>query len=174
MPLFKHQILTGGPITITHPDVTRYFMSIPEAAQLVIQASSLATGGEVFVLDMGDSIRIIDLAKRMISLSGLRVRDALNPNGDIEIIEIGLRPGEKLHEELLIGIDQEKTLHPKIMRAREHFHKSEYIQEMMSNLIKFVDNENVVDSISLLKSVVFEYVPHFQIIDWAHLKKHHY
>jgi len=173
VPLFKHQISMGGPITITHRDVTRYFMSIPEAAQLVIQASSLATGGEVFVLNMGDPIRIIDLAKKMISLSGFRVRDALHPNGDIEILEIGLRPGEKLYEELLIGIDQEKTCHPKIMKSNEPFHKYEYIEGLMSNLRKCVENENVLESISLLTNAVSEYVPHFKVVDWCHLQKHH-
>lgn len=119
VPLFRRQIKEGGPVTLTHPEVTRYFMTIPEAASLVIQAAAMARGGEVFVLDMGQSVRIIDLARSMISLSGLTVRDADNPDGDIEIREIGLRPGEKLYEELLIGNSPEATEHARIMRARE-------------------------------------------------------
>nr|WP_309576679.1 nucleoside-diphosphate sugar epimerase/dehydratase [Moraxella osloensis] len=121
VPLFNKQIAAGGPITLTHPDVTRYFMTIPEAAQLVIQAGAMAQGGEVFVLDMGEPVKIMDLAKRMITLSGLKVKDQNNPNGDIEIVIAGLRPGEKLYEELIIDGDNiEKTQHPLIMQAREH------------------------------------------------------
>src|SRR5690606_22707192 len=103
VPLFRSQIEAGGPITLTHADITRYFMTIPEAAQLVIQAGAMAEGGEVFVLDMGQPVRIIDLALRMIELSGRTVRDAGRPDGDIEVQITGLRPGEKLYEELLIG-----------------------------------------------------------------------
>lgn len=120
-PLFSSQINSGGPITLTHPEVTRYFMTIPEAAQLVIQASSMASGGDVFVLKMGEPVRIFDLAKRMIYLSGMLVRDRENPNGDIEIKITGLRPGEKLYEELLIGNNPESTDHPRIMKAREEY-----------------------------------------------------
>jgi FlaA1/EpsC-like NDP-sugar epimerase len=118
-PLFTAQIKAGGPITLTHAEVTRYFMTIPEAAQLVIQASSMATGGDVFVLDMGQPVRIYDLAKKMIYLHGLSVKTDLNPQGDIEILVTGLRPGEKLYEELLIGDDPQATDHPKIMKAHE-------------------------------------------------------
>lgn len=121
VPLFRSQIKAGGPITITHPEITRYFMTIPEAAQLVIQAGAMATGGEVFVLDMGEPVRIIDLARRMIELSGLRQKDETSPDGDIEVEFIGLRPGEKLYEELLIGENPETTRHPRIMKASEHF-----------------------------------------------------
>src|SRR5690606_11913110 len=106
-------------ITLTHADITRYFITIPEAAQLVIQAGAMARGGDVFVLDMGEPVRIIDLARRMIELSGLSVRDEDNPDGDIEIQISGLRPGEKLYEELLIGNNPEPTLHPRIMKAHE-------------------------------------------------------
>src|SRR5690606_65058 len=103
VPLFREQIARGGPVTITHNEITRYFMTIPEAALLVIQAGAMAEGGEVYVLDMGEAVRIRDLAETMIKVSGASVRSAANPDGDIEIVEIGLRPGEKLHEELLIG-----------------------------------------------------------------------
>src|SRR5690606_23456470 len=119
IPLFKSQIAVGGPVTVTHPEVTRYFMVISEAAGLVLLAGAYAQGGDVFVLDMGLPVRIIDLARRMIELSGLTVRDARNPDGDIEIRFIGLRPGEKLYEELLIDSAVLPTPHPKILRARE-------------------------------------------------------
>jgi FlaA1/EpsC-like NDP-sugar epimerase len=121
VPLFREQIRVGGPITLTHAEVTRYFMTIPEAAQLVIQAGAMAKGGEVFVLDMGEPVKIYDLARRMVQLSGLSVRDELNPHGDIEIVITGLRPGEKLYEELLIGENPISTTHPRIMMARENF-----------------------------------------------------
>ncbi len=120
-PLFSAQIAAGGPITLTHSEVTRYFMTIPEAAQLVIQASAMASGGDVFVLDMGEPVRIYDLAAKMVYLSGLLVKDEANPNGDIEIKITGLRPGEKLYEELLIGDNPQPTAHPKIMKAHEEF-----------------------------------------------------
>ena len=121
VPLFRKQIEAGGPVTLTHRDVTRYFMTIPEAAQLVLQASVMAQGGEVFVLDMGEPVRIADLARKMISLSGLTVRDSQRPDGDIEIAITGLRPGEKLTEELLIGADPVPTGHSRILKAREAY-----------------------------------------------------
>ena len=121
VPVFTKQIQKGLPITVTHPDVTRYFMTIPEAANLVIQAGAMASGGEVFVLDMGEPVKIVDLAHRMIHLSGFDVKDIAHPNGDIEVIFTGLRPGEKLYEELIIGEDNvESTDHPLIMQAIEH------------------------------------------------------
>ena len=119
VPLFREQIRRGGPLTVTHPEVSRYFMTIPEAAQLVIQAGAMAQGGEVFLLDMGEPVKIVDLARRLIELSGLRVRDEQNPEGDIEIVFTGLRSGEKLHEELLIGSANQATDHPMIKRAHE-------------------------------------------------------
>ena len=121
VPLFRRQLAEGGPLTVTHADVTRYFMTIPEAAQLVLQAGAMAQGGDVFVLDMGGPVKILDLAQRMVRLSGLSVRDASNPGGDIEIAITGLRPGEKLYEELLIGDNPQPTAHPRIMKAREPF-----------------------------------------------------
>lgn len=119
IPLFKEQIRDGGPVTVTDPEITRYFMTIPEAASLVIQAGSMGASGDVFVLDMGEPVKIFDLAKQMINLTGLSVRNAQNPSGDIEIHFTGLRNGEKLYEELLIGDDVLETTHPMIMRAQE-------------------------------------------------------
>jgi FlaA1/EpsC-like NDP-sugar epimerase len=121
VPLFRRQLAAGGPLTVTHAEVTRYFMTIPEAAQLVLQAGAMAVGGDVFVLDMGQPVKIMDLARRMVQLSGLTVRDGACPDGDIEIAIIGLRPGEKLYEELLIGDNPERTAHPRIMKAQEPF-----------------------------------------------------
>lgn len=119
VPLFRQQIRSGGPVTLTHPEMTRYFMTIPEASQLVIQAGAMGSSGEVFVLDMGEPVRIEDLARRMVALSGLSVQDSDNPNGDIRIEITNIRPGEKLHEELLLGDSITTTGHPRIMRARE-------------------------------------------------------
>ena len=119
VPLFRRQIASGGPITLTHPEIIRYFMTIPEAAQLVLQASTLAKGGDLFLLDMGEPVRIKDLAKQMVRLSGLSLRDAHNPSGEIEIVCTGLRPGEKLYEELLIDAESQPTKHPLIFRAQE-------------------------------------------------------
>jgi len=121
VPLFRKQLAAGGPLTVTHAEVTRYFMTIPEAAQLVLQAGAMGHGGDVFVLDMGESVKIMDLARRMVQLSGLSVRDQEHPQGDIEIVITGLRPGEKLYEELLIGDHPEPTAHPRIMKAREAY-----------------------------------------------------
>ncbi|GAF53883.1 LOW QUALITY PROTEIN: nucleoside-diphosphate sugar epimerase/dehydratase [Psychrobacter sp. JCM 18900] len=137
VPLFTKQIEQGGPITITHPDITRYFMTIPEAASLVIQAGAMAFGGEVFVLDMGAPSKLWDLAKRMIRLTGCELKDASNPNGDIEIVFTGLRPGEKLYEELIIGADNiETTFHPLIMQAMEHSFPLEDIEAILFEFIE--------------------------------------
>src|SRR5690625_4230263 len=119
IPLFRQQLRQGGPVTVTHPAMTRYFMTIPEAAQLVIQAGAMGESGSVYVLDMGEPVSILDMAHKMIRLSGLSVRDDDNPNGDIEVTFTGLRPGEKLYEELLIGDNPEATQHPRICRANE-------------------------------------------------------
>lgn len=121
VPLFAQQIKAGGPVTLTHKEITRFFMTIPEASQLVIQAGAMAKGGEVFVLDMGEPVRIYDLAKRMIHLAGLKLKDKANPQGDIEIQITGLRPGEKLYEELLIGNNESRTQHARIRAAKEQF-----------------------------------------------------
>lgn len=135
VPLFTKQIAKGGPITVTHPEVTRYFMTIPEAANLVIQAGAMAQGGEVFVLDMGQPVKIVDLARRMIHLSGYEIKDESNPAGDIEIIFSGLRPGEKLYEELIIGDDNvEATQHSLIMQAREHSFELSEIESCLLEL----------------------------------------
>lgn len=137
IPLFTKQIEQGGPITVTHQDVTRYFMTIPEAATLVIQAGAMASGGEVFVLDMGEPVKIVDLAKRMIYLSGFKLRDKNNPDGDMEVIVTGLRPGEKLYEELIIGDDNvEKTEHPLIRQAIEKSYPLMDIENMLSQLTR--------------------------------------
>jgi len=157
VPLFREQIKAGGPITVTDPEVTRYFMTIPEAAQLVLQAGSMGTGGEVFVLDMGEPVKILDLARKMIELSGLEVRTAHSQSGDIEIKFIGLRPGEKLYEELLIGDNVSWTQHPRIMRAEEHSLDSTFLTEMLQELwhaCKAGDDEKIKD---LLKLLVREY-----------------
>ncbi len=137
IPLFTKQIEQGGPITVTHQDVTRYFMTIPEAASLVIQAGAMATGGEVFVLDMGEPVKIVDLAKRMIYLTGCKLKDKNNPEGDMEIVVTGLRPGEKLYEELIIGDDNvEPTQHPLIRQAMEQSFPLMDIENMLSQLTR--------------------------------------
>lgn len=159
VPLFRQQIAAGGPITLTHADITRYFMTIPEAAQLVIQAGSMGRGGEVFVLDMGKPVKILDLAKRMIHLSGLEVRDEMHPEGDIAIEIVGLRPGEKLYEELLIGENVEGTSHPLIMRAYEHEVPWARLQELMSQMdvaSRAFDYDRVL---AILRLMVEEYQP---------------
>ena len=145
VPLFTKQIEQGGPITITHPEITRYFMTIPEAASLVIQAGAMAFGGEVFVLDMGGPVKIVDLAKRMIRLTGCELKDDDNPDGDIEIIFTGLRPGEKLYEELIIGEDNiEKTFHPLIMQAMEHSFPLEDIENILFEFIERSKQQDIV------------------------------
>ncbi|MBN9506424.1 MAG: polysaccharide biosynthesis protein [Altererythrobacter sp.] len=154
VPLFRRQIQAGGPITLTHRDVTRYFMTIPEAAQLVIQAGGLARGGEVFVLDMGKSVRIADLARAMVDLSGLTVRDDDDPDGDIEIVEIGLRSGEKLYEELLIGNAPEPTRHKRIMMAHENFLPWDKMQALLQQLHKSRRRD---EALALLKQIVPEF-----------------
>lgn len=159
VPLFRKQIAAGGPITLTHPDITRYFMTIPEAAQLVIQAGSMGLGGEVFVLDMGKPVRIIDLAIRMIRLSGMTVQNEENPEGDIAIEIVGLRPGEKLYEELLIGENVEGTSHPLIMRAYEHELPWPWLEERLSLLDAACQSFDYEKVLEMLAGLVQEYAP---------------
>lgn len=157
VPRFQRQIRDGGPVTLTHRDVTRYFMTIPEASQLVIQAGAMAEGGEVYVLDMGDPIRIYDLARTMINLSGLTVRDAANPDGDIEICEVGLRRGEKLYEELLIGNSPRPTHHPRIMQARETMLEWQKLAPQLEAVRSALAKGDRALSLSLLSGLVPEF-----------------
>lgn len=171
VPLFRKQIKAGGPVTITHKDVTRYFMSIPEAAQLVIQAGAMAQGGEVFVLDMGDPVRIADLAQQMIELSGLSVKDAENPDGDIEIHVVGLRPGEKLYEELLIGNAPETTAHPRILKANEEMRPLTQITQDLADFEVAIGNNDQQAIRTLLTSVVPDFIPQSDLVDWVYLEQ---
>ena len=171
VPKFRQQIREGGRITLTHPDVTRYFMTIPEAAQLVIQAGAMAKGGDVFVLDMGQPVRIMDLARRMVELSGLIVKDEQTPDGDIEIDITGLRPGEKLYEELLIGDNPQSTLHPRIMRAQEEFIAWTEFEGKLKSL-ELALNVNDVGVIRLMmQQLVTGYIPSDAIVDWVYLEQ---
>jgi len=171
VPLFREQIRAGGPVTVTHRDIFRYFMTIPEAAQLVIQAASMAKGGDVFVLDMGEPVRISDLAHRMISLMGLSVRDEANPDGDIEIQYVGLRPAEKLYEELLIGSNVQGTEHPRIMRADEDALEPGVLSEMLDGLIVASEQLDYETARDILMRVVKEYVPSNGIDDLVWRRK---
>jgi FlaA1/EpsC-like NDP-sugar epimerase len=159
VPRFKDQIASGGPVTLTHKDIIRYFMTIPEAAQLVIQAGSMAKGGEVFVLDMGKPVKIYDLACALINLSGLTVRDDDNPDGDIAIEEIGLRPGEKLFEELLIGENPSPTQHLRIMQAMEGHMPWEDLSAALVKLEAHVQSGDRDAAVGLLRELVPEYQP---------------
>lgn len=159
VPLFRDQIRDGGPVTVTHPDIIRYFMTIPEASQLVLQAGSMGEGGEVFVLDMGEPVKIADLARKMIHLMGLRERSSEHPNGDIEIIYTGLRPGEKLYEELLIGDNPQGTAHPRIMMAREASMTWPKVEELMGRLAQASQSFDCASVIALLKEAGTGYSP---------------
>jgi FlaA1/EpsC-like NDP-sugar epimerase len=169
VPLFREQIKSGGPITLTHADITRYFMTIPEAAQLVIQAGAMGAGGDVFVLDMGQPVRIYDLACRMVELSGLSLRNALNPEGDIEIAVTGLRPGEKLYEELLIGDNPQPTQHARIMKAHEDFIAWDALQEKFAVLKSAMQANSVPEIRQILQELVQGYQPTGAVVDWVHL-----
>ena len=169
VPLFRQQIKSGGPLTLTHVDITRYFMTLAEASQLVIQAGAMAKGGDVFVLDMGDPIRIHDLAKSMVELSGLAVRDAGNPGGDIEIQVTGLRPGEKLYEELLIGDNPLPTSHPRIMTARDAFLPLVELMEQLKTMQVALNTSNVTKVRQQLQTLVPGYQPEGGVVDWVHL-----
>lgn len=168
VPLFRRQIAAGGPITLTHRDITRFFMTIPEAAQLVIQTGAMARGGDVFVLDMGEPVRIYDLACRMVELTGQRVRDTQNPWGSIEIKITGLRPGEKLYEELLIGEDTHPTNHPRILKAHERFLPWDELQHSLQLLAEQMGAGNHAGVRNLLKQLVEGYHPRNPVVDWVY------
>jgi FlaA1/EpsC-like NDP-sugar epimerase len=167
VPLFRRQIKDGGPITLTDERITRYFMTIPEAAQLVIQAGAMASGGDVFVLDMGEPVKIIDLARRMVELSGMSVRNEANPEGDIEIAVTGLRPGEKLYEELLIGENPLPTSHKRIMKAHEEFLSWPVLSAQLAELNKALNANDVPLIRTLLKGLVPGYQPEGEVVDWV-------
>jgi FlaA1/EpsC-like NDP-sugar epimerase len=171
VPLFRSQIKNGGPITLTHPDITRYFMTIPEAAQLVIQAGAMSSGGDVFVLDMGEPVRIYDLATRIVKLSGLSLRNDSNPHGDIEIKVTGLRPGEKLYEELLTGDNPKPTQHPRILRAQEKFMPWEQLHGKLDSLNLALSVNDVPLIRSFLQKLVTGYQPSDEVVDWVHLEQ---
>lgn len=158
VPLFREQIQSGGPVTVTDPEVTRYFMTIPEATALVIQAGAMGQGGDVFVLDMGDAVKIVDLARRMIHLAGYEVCDEENPDGDIAITFTGLRPGEKLYEELLIGAVDAPTQHPMIRQAQEVFQPWSQLQPHLDRLLRACDRFNC----EAVRKLLLESVSGFQ------------
>ncbi len=166
VPLFRQQIEAGGPVTLTHPDITRFFMTIPEAAQLVVQAGAMAQGGDVFVLDMGEPVRIADLARRMITLSGLRVKDDHQSNGDIAIVITGLRPGEKLFEELLIGNDPQPTEHKRILRAQEPHMPWSELEHHLHTLQNCLDADDVQGLRQCLLELVEGFEPTDEVVDW--------
>ncbi|MBK3847261.1 polysaccharide biosynthesis protein [Stutzerimonas xanthomarina] len=165
IPRFYQQIRSGGPVTVTHPKITRYFMTIPEAAQLVIQAGSMGQGGDVFVLDMGQPVRIAELAEKLIHLSGLSVRSEKCPHGDISVEFTGLRPGEKLYEELLIGDNVSPTEHPMIMRADEEYFTWDVLRGVLTRLLEAVEQDDYPQVRVLLREVVSGYVPEGEIVD---------
>ncbi|GGD67090.1 FlaA1/EpsC-like NDP-sugar epimerase [Rhizobium sp. BK226] len=167
VPLFRQQIKEGGPVTLTHPDITRYFMTISEASQLVIQAGAMAEGGDVFLLDMGEPVRIADLARKMVELSGLTVRDEDNAEGDIELSVTGLRPGEKLYEELLIGDNPETTEHPRIMKAREDFLFWPELSKKLTSLNVVLDRNDMTAARSMLAELVSGYSSTGEVSDLA-------
>ncbi|MDF9898984.1 polysaccharide biosynthesis protein [Pseudomonas laurylsulfatiphila] len=171
IPLFHKQIKSGGPLTVTHPKITRYFMTIPEAAQLVIQAGSMGQGGDVFVLDMGEPVRIVELAEKMIHLSGLSVRSERNLHGDIAIEFTGLRPGEKLYEELLIGDNVAATQHPMIMTANEDHLSWDVLKVKLTELLAAVDQDDYARVRQLLRDTVSGYTPDGEIVDWIYQQR---
>lgn len=171
IPLFREQIRKGGPVTVTHPDITRYFMTIPEAAQLVIQAGAMGSGGDVFVLDMGEPVKIAQLAEKMVQLSGLSVRSARNLDGDIAIEFTGLRPGEKLYEELLIGDNVTKTEHPMIMRAQEKQLAWGVLKLSLTELSAAIKNDNYTEVRELFFRLVDGYKPEGGIVDLIHERR---
>lgn len=172
IPRFYEQIRRGGPVTVTHPNITRYFMTIPEAAQLVIQSGSMGQGGDVFVLDMGEPVKIVDLAEKLIRLSGSSVRSEKNPHGEIAIEFSGLRPGEKLYEELLIGDEGvTPTDHPMIMRANEEYLSWEELKRVIQQLLDAIRSDDYTRVRQLLRETVSGYVPECEIVDWRYLQE---
>jgi FlaA1/EpsC-like NDP-sugar epimerase len=171
VPKFRQQIRGGGPITLTHLDITRYFMTIAEASQLVIQAGAMAKGGDVFVLDMGQPVKIYDLAQKMIELSGLALRDDQNPDGDIEIEVIGLRPGEKLYEELLIGENPKLTSHSRVMKAHEEFLPWTQLEDDLRTLEMLLNVNDVGAIRTMMKTLVPGYMPIANIVDWIYIEE---
>jgi FlaA1/EpsC-like NDP-sugar epimerase len=171
IPLFKKQIIDGGPITVTDKQIIRYFMTVTEAVELTIQAGAMGTGGDVFVLDMGKPVKIQELAEKMIRLSGLQVKDKLNPNGDIEIIYTGLRVGEKLYEELLIGDNVSKTANPLIMRAQENMLTWDELKELLDDLNNVNDSFDHVNLRKILIKLVPGFTPQNEISDILHINK---
>ena len=165
IPLFQRQIEDGGPVTVTHPDVMRYFMSIPEAAELVIQAGAMGEGGDLFVLDMGEPVKIVELAKKLINLSGKELLDKNNPEGDIKIQFTGLRPGEKLYEELLIGGNVARTEHSRILRAQEDFLSSKEIDKYLNLILESEEDRNVDTLKEIFKETVSGFIPEEKNID---------
>ena len=157
IPLFNKQIEEGGPITITHPEIIRYFMTEEEASQLVIQSAMLSKGGEVFLLDMGFPKRIIDLAREMIWLSGMQEKNQDNPDGDIEIIYTGLRPGEKLYEEILIESNAENTNHPRIFKSKETQKFKFNFEDKLNQLIEYINNYEEIKSIETISEIVYDW-----------------
>ncbi|BBV98503.1 polysaccharide biosynthesis protein [Pseudomonas sp. FYR_2] len=171
IPLFHKQIKNGGPLTVTHPKITRYFMTIPEAAQLVIQAGSMGQGGDVFVLDMGEPVKIVELAEKMIHLSGFSIRSERNPLGDIAINFTGLRPGEKLYEELLIGDNVIATRHPMIMSANEDYLPWDVLKQRLDALRAATSADDFATVRQLLRDTVSGYVPGGEIVDWLYQRR---
>ena len=174
IPKFKKQIKQGGPITLTHPEVTRYFMTINEASQLVIQAGALGKNSEVFILDMGESVKIINLIKRMINLSGLTIKKDNSSNGDIEIKIIGLRPGEKLYEELLIGDNPQKTIHPKIQKTDEPFIYYSQLEKILDELLKLLNNNQPDKVKKLLSKSINLYNSNSELVDYIYREEEIY
>ncbi len=166
IPKFRKQIKERSPITLTHPDMSRYFMTIEEAAELVIQAGAMSEGGDVFLLDMGDPVKIYDLARKMINFSGLQLKNKNNPKGDIEILITGLRPGEKLFEELLIEDNSLPTKHPKIYKAQDNFLPWDQLTKEIDSLERFIYKNDVKNIISILRKLVTGYTPPKEIVDW--------
>jgi FlaA1/EpsC-like NDP-sugar epimerase len=174
VPLFREQIAKGGPVTVTDERIIRYFMTIPEASQLVIQAGAMGQGGDVFVLDMGEPIRIVDLAKRMIHLSGLQIKNDKHPDGDIEIQFTRLRAGEKLYEELLIGDNVSETSHPRIMRAEESMIAWDELEKMLNALLIAIKDDDFEQIRIILQQAVAGFEPQCEISDllWQQHHEH--